>query len=233
MKSEFKLSKRLQAIASYLPTGACFADIGSDHAYLPSYVCLQDPTATAIAGEVNIGPYESALETVQGLLLEKRIQVRLGDGLAVLNAGEVTEITIAGMGGPLITTILDAGKDKLDGVQQIIAQPNIGARNVRYWLMTNDYSICNETIIEENGHFYEIIIAKKSPSNITMDEKQLLFGPILLEDKSSVFLAKWHDELKNKQRIIKQMKQSTIIDTVKIAQFEIEINWIKEITENE
>lgn len=233
MKSEFKLSKRLQAIASYLPKGTCFADIGSDHAYLPSYVCLQDPTATAIAGEVNIGPYESALETVRGLLLEQRIQVRLGDGLAVLDAGEVTEITIAGMGGPLITTILDAGKDKLDGVQQIIAQPNIGARNVRYWLMKNDYSIYNETIIEENGHFYEIIIAKKSPSIVTMDEKQLLFGPILLKDKSSVFLEKWHDELKNKQRIIKQMKQSTIIDTVKIAQFEIEINWIKEITENE
>src|SRR5699024_9282011 len=105
-KRTIQLSKRLQTVASFLSAGTTFADIGSDHAYLPCYVCLRDSSAQAIAGEVNVSPYKRVLNTVQHYRLEQQIDVRLGSGLSILRQGGVCEIEIAGMCGSLIPTIL-------------------------------------------------------------------------------------------------------------------------------
>ena len=47
-----KLSERLQTVASFVPTGAIVADIGSDHAYLPCYLVMNGIAKGSIAGEV-------------------------------------------------------------------------------------------------------------------------------------------------------------------------------------
>src|SRR5699024_10738733 len=102
-----KLSERLKRIAYHIPLGSRFADIGSDHAYLCSHVCLQDPNAFAIAGEVREGPYAAAQKTIQKYQLEHSIQVRLGDGLEIIHETDhVDTVVIAGMGGKLMTEIL-------------------------------------------------------------------------------------------------------------------------------
>lgn len=237
MNEKIKLSKRLRKTASYLPEGAVFADIGSDHAYLPCHVCLMDKSAKAIAGEINEGPFNSAVETVTQFGLTNAIEVRLGNGLQVLNEGEVQQIIIAGMGGSLIKTILDAGIQKLTQVDRIIAQPNIDARNVRKWFNQQNFTITGEAIIEENGHIYEIIAADKQASdnpykNGQMD-KQLLFGPFLLKDKSAVFYKKWNHEYIKLQRVINQMKCARVKDIEKIFQFEKELSWIEEVINDE
>ena len=45
-----KLSKRLEMVASFVPTGAIVADIGSDHAYLPCYLVHKGIASRAVAG---------------------------------------------------------------------------------------------------------------------------------------------------------------------------------------
>ncbi|MYL41746.1 tRNA (adenine(22)-N(1))-methyltransferase TrmK [Virgibacillus massiliensis] len=233
MMADVKLSKRLKRVASFLPKGAVFADIGSDHAYLPCYVCKNDQTAKAIAGEVNEGPYRSAVETVKSHNLEDQIDVRLGNGLHVLYHQEARQVVIAGMGGSLIKSILNEGKDKLEITDQIIAQPNVDARAVRIWLITNGYTITDEDLVEENGHFYEIIKSEwnANPSTpATLDEQQLLFGPILLLKKPYAFYKKWKAEAKKLERVIQQMKQAKQSDQLKINQFLQEKKWIAEVT---
>lgn len=103
------LSERLQKIAKYLEDPVIFADIGSDHAYLPCYVCLHNNQAKAIAGEINKGPFLRAKQTVREYQLTAQIEVRKGNGLDVIEPGEVNQITIAGMGGKLIRDILTEG----------------------------------------------------------------------------------------------------------------------------
>ena len=165
------ISERLIRIASYLPEGANFADIGSDHAYLPSYVCRYDHNAFAIAGEVNEGPYSRAKDTIHTYGLKNQVEVRLGDGLHVLQMNEVKQVVISGMGGALIREILYNGMSKLHKTERIIVQPNTGARHIRKFLVENNYAITNEELIEENGQVYEIIIADKNNHINPLGEK--------------------------------------------------------------
>ncbi|WP_404453471.1 tRNA (adenine(22)-N(1))-methyltransferase [Oceanobacillus kapialis] len=237
MSLNVNLSKRLEKVASYLPAGTFFADIGSDHAYLPCFVCLQDSSATAVAGEINEGPYESAVHTVKQYNLEARIDVRLGDGLAVLKEDEVHQVVIAGMGGALIRNILDMGKEKLKSVNQIIAQPNIDARSVRRWFLANGYVLEDEAILEENGHIYEILTAKRktavSPYLEEQLGKQLLFGPYLLKQTNAVFYKKWRHEYEKLQNVLSQMEKAKTKDVEKIEQFNRELKWMEEILYDE
>ena len=234
MTQIINLSKRLTAVASFLPQGAYFADIGSDHAHLPCFVCLEDDSARAIAGEVNIGPYESAYETVRSYNLTNRVEVQLGDGLEVLADTKVSELVIAGMGGSLITSILNNGKQYLHSVKRIIAQPNIGEKNVRIWFIKNGFTITNEVIIKESNHIYEILVAdrdaKANPYLAEIQEKQLLFGPLLLKNKSKIFREKWRFQEIKLGQVIDQMKQATVQNIEKINQLEKELRWIKEVT---
>ena len=75
------LSIRLQKAAEFVPQDARLADIGSDHAYLPVALMLQNKISYSIAGEVVVGPYESAKRQAAKNGLENKIDVRLADGL--------------------------------------------------------------------------------------------------------------------------------------------------------
>ena len=91
-----------------------------------------------------------------------KIIVRLANGLdAIEPEDQIDVISICGMGGTLIRDILEAGrKNRLTGKERLVLQPNIGEPTLRRWLMANDYSIIDETIVEENRKLYEIIVAE-------------------------------------------------------------------------
>ncbi|MDR1567777.1 MAG: class I SAM-dependent methyltransferase, partial [Streptococcaceae bacterium] len=102
-----KLSKRLAMVASFVPKGARVADIGSAHAYLPVLLIKSGKISYAVAGEVAKGPFESAQQEVAKHSLDEQISVRLANGLAAISAADqIDTLTIAGMGGQLMTDIL-------------------------------------------------------------------------------------------------------------------------------
>lgn len=235
MNEKVRLSKRLKAIASFLPKQAYFADIGTDHAFLPSFVCLKDKYAKAIAGDVKEGPYKAACKTIQQYGLSQKIDIRLGNGLEVIQEDPIRQVVIAGMGGSLITKILEAGKTYLKTVERIIAQPNIGEKNVRKWFYQNGYIITEETMINENGHLYEVIVADKCENaDLSMlDEKALLFGPVLLQNKNELFYEKWKNQQKKVKHILENYQQAVQQDDHKITELTSEISLIKEVLSGE
>ncbi|MGY3714361.1 tRNA (adenine(22)-N(1))-methyltransferase [Sutcliffiella cohnii] len=209
--NELKLSKRLEEVVKHIPKGSSIADIGSDHAYLPCYAYLTEQIKSAIAGEVVEGPYQSALDQVKKSKLQHVITVRKGDGLDVISPGEVDCITIAGMGGTLIQSILERGKNKLEGVKRLILQPNIGTHKVREWLLQNDWEIITETILEEDQRIYEIVVAERGTAIAPYHENKeagLLLGPFLMKEKSEVFKKKWQHEKLHWQQIVTQLQNA-------------------------
>lgn len=195
-----KLSKRLETVASFVPTGAIVADIGSDHAYLPCYLVHKGIAARAVAGEVVKGPYESAVKQVRTEGLTDKITVRMADGLAAVEeADEITAVTIAGMGGPLIVSILEKHPEALKTVTRLILQPNIHAKAIREWAMVNGWAIQDEVILEEDGKIYEVLVLQRG--EMKLNEAQTLLGPKLMETKVPVFIEKWSREIANWQRV--------------------------------
>jgi len=233
--SDIQLSNRLLMVAKYIPKQAILADIGSDHAYLPCYAILNDLASHAIAGEVNEGPYKAAIHQVQRFGLTDQISVRKGDGLSVLSTNEATCVTIAGMGGTLIKTILDEGKDKLEKVERLILQPNIHAIEIRKWLIENDWELKDEKILEEDGKIYEILVAEKgnplNPYGGILYEPALLMGPFLIKDKNPTFIKKWSHELNHWDEVLSQLNRAKESDKLLKKKEEVKkiISNIKEV----
>ena len=199
-----KLSRRLERVAVHIPKGSILADIGSDHAYLPCYAVREGLAAAAVAGEVVEGPYQSAVSQVRQSGLTGQISVRKGDGLAVLEPGEAGCVTICGMGGALIASILEAGREKLSGRERLILQPNIAAGAVREWLLENGWELTGEEILEEDGKIYEILIADPGDPEKPYGadrEKGLRFGPFLMKEQNETFRKKWLHEKSHWERI--------------------------------
>lgn len=202
-----KLSKRLETVASFVPTGAVVADIGSDHAYLPCYLVHKGIAARAVAGEVVKGPYESAARQVRTEGLAGKITVRLANGLAAVELqDQVDTVTIAGMGGPLIVSILEKHPEALTTVTRLILQPNIHAKAIREWALENGWAIQDEVILDEDDKVYEVVVLQRGDMDLT--EVERLVGPKLMNQKSDVFKQKWAREIDNWQRVITAIEQA-------------------------
>lgn len=247
-----KLSKRLKYIMEQIPVGSTFADIGSDHAMLPVAAIRADKALSAVAGEVNPGPRDAAAKQVASAGLGDKISVRLGDGLDVISPGEVDVITIAGMGGGLISSILDQGIDKLQGVKKLVLQPNVGEELVRRWLLENNWVLTSEHIMEEDRKVYEILTAVPENSGMVTflkddvykeylldsingqvkitKEISVRMGPWLLQEKNAIFTSKWMSEIDKLERILKSLATSTLPSAeTKSEEIAKEIQQIKEV----
>lgn len=230
------ISKRLQTIAAYCPAGDRVADIGSDHALLSAYLLLNNIASQVILGELNEGPYQAACRQINGLATRDRAQVRKGDGLGVLAPGEVDVICIAGMGGQLITSILQAGRAKLAGVKRLILQPNVGEELVRRWLYENGWQLVDETILEEDGVIYEVLVADVGEPSVPYQGKDrsttelFRIGPLLWEKKPAILALKWEREKNKWESIKKQIESAARMEAKeKLSYIQAELDWMDEV----
>lgn len=214
------------------------ADIGSDHALLASYLLVHDIASFVIAGELNEGPYQAALRQIESLRLGNRASVRKGNGLEVLAPHEADVICIAGMGGQLIVSILEAGEAKLEGVQRLILQPNVGEELVRRWLLEHQWQLVDETILEEDGIVYEILVAQPGEPLVPYTgqtrpvEDLLRIGPFLWQKKDPALMRKWSRELEKWRQIHAQIRHAgrgRAENEDRIAQINREMEWIEEV----
>nr|WP_238349480.1 tRNA (adenine(22)-N(1))-methyltransferase TrmK [Pseudomonas sp. SWRI179] len=225
--NEHTLSMRLERVAAHMPAGAHLADIGSDHAYLPVALLRRGVIATAVAGEVALTPLRAAERTVVENDLEQRISVRLANGLAAIEPEDgITAISLCGMGGETIRDILDSGKARLSGRERLILQPNGGEQPLRQWLMENGYRILCEELLRENRFYYEIIVAERA-GPVAYTAEELYFGPLQLQARTPVFLAKWQRLLRQKQKtLISLAKARQAVPEEKLQEIARQVRWI-------
>ncbi|MGB5824657.1 MAG: class I SAM-dependent methyltransferase, partial [Proteocatella sp.] len=119
------IDNRLKTIAEMVTRKGTLLDVGTDHGYLPIYLIKNDILENAIASDVSKGSLAKAIEEVKKEKLTDKIQTRLGSGLRVIKTeDEIDTIVLAGMGGILISQLID---EKLEYIRhndvEIIVQP--------------------------------------------------------------------------------------------------------------
>lgn len=191
-----RLNPRLLKIAELVSNCESLADIGTDHGYIPIYALLKGTTKSAIASDINKGPIKRAKKNVLAFGLADKISLRVGPGLTTVEASEAETIVIAGMGGILISDILEESKKTVSLAKQLILQPMTAEKELREYLCTNDFTIEEEILVAEEEKIYNIICV--SPGGRTeYSSKELVLGrglentsPMLFEEYKRRILTK-------------------------------------------
>ncbi len=89
----------------------------------------------------------------------REVDFRVGDGLSVLEEGEVDAVFIAGLGGNTIVEILAEDLTKTKSINKYVLQPRNRTFFLRKWLFDNNFQISNELLVRENKYICDIIVA--------------------------------------------------------------------------
>lgn len=210
------MTPRLYAIASMVPQGAFFADVGTDHAYLPIYLAENNLIFHAVAADINRGPLLRAKVNIKKYNLEEKIDTCLSDGFEELDGNSFDTASIAGMGGILIARILEkAPRGKL-----YILQPMRDAHFLRAYLSSNGFELVDEKLAEEGNKIYTVIAVRDGKG--VLSEKELYLGKLLKKDP---LFEKFRTRLSNKyKKKYEGLKLSSTDKTAEIEECERIIN---------
>lgn len=223
------MNLRLSTLAQMVDQGGRIADIGTDHAYLPIQLVKEGKVDYAIASDVAAGPLENAEKDIVTAGLKNKIETRMGSGLETISKEDrIDTVVIAGMGGKLMTNILNKAWSKNFHFVTLILEPNVGEPGVREWLSAHKYQIINEKIIAEAGHIYELIKAQEVENTISLTDRQIFFGPKILKEKNQVFYQKWRYQLAYHQNLLLNLNKAKEKDFAHIHKIEAEIKMIEE-----
>lgn len=148
-----KLDLRLTMVASLVRPGKPLADIGTDHAFVPVFLILNDIIPSAYACDIKVGPLDNAKKTIDEYDLNDKVTPILSDGLIEV-PHDVNDFVIAGMGGELIAKILSDSKWVEEVGNHFVLQPQTHAEDLRQYLFGAGFEILKEDVVKDKRHLY-------------------------------------------------------------------------------
>lgn len=177
MMPPFVLDDRLSRAAALFPACAYGADIGADHGRLSCYLLFTGICERMCVADISAPSLRKAQELLLRHGLSERADIRVGDGLNVLER-PADAIAVLGIGGHTICSILQDGAEKLQGAALILSA-HTDVHLVRKTLMGLSYRIDREEIAYAAGRYYVMLRAVHGRES--MGERQLLLGPRLMD----------------------------------------------------
>ena len=217
-----KLSKRLLAAAEFARPSSFVADVGSDHAYLPIYLCTLGKIRGAVASDINEGPVARAKINVASAHLQRKIATIQTDGLSGLESYHPNDVFICGMGGELIASIIEAAPWTKNKDLRLILQPMTHAEKLREFLNREGYAIIGESIVKEDK-LYTVICAEYRGKSEEYSRTELIFGKHLPKKRTPEFI-EYAEYVKRVYETKKQGKTSAGADVSEEEFFIAEID---------
>lgn len=200
-----------------VPEGGRLADVGTDHGYVPIWLLEKGRIPSAIAMDINQAPLLRAKENRNKYGYQEVMELRLSDGLEKLKPGEADTVLIAGMGGPLMIQILEAGQENSEGVSAWVLQPQSEIPSVRRYLIEHNFSIVDEVMLIDEGKYY--MAMKAVPGKETAwSEIEYLFGKLLLAEQHPVLLEFIKKEKRMYIKILEQLRENNQSGTARYSE---------------
>lgn len=157
MQTLFTLGSRLALCADFVREKVRVADIGTDHAYLPVWLCLTGKAVSAVAADINPEPLARGAVTIEKYGAESLVKTRLSDGLNSIGEEEADDIIIAGMGGELIAHIISQCPFAKKPEKRFILQPMTKINELLAYLCQNGYKLLAQDVCKEGGKLYTVM----------------------------------------------------------------------------
>ena len=209
-----KLSKRLSEIADMINNKNVLLDVGCDHALLDIYLLQNKKIKKAIACDITKGALNQAEKNIK-LYNVKNIETRLSDGLDKINNNDKVDVLVlSGLGDVKIINILKNDLSKLKHINNIIIQSNTGVNKIREYLVSINYFIKEEVLVEENNIIYTIINFEKGRKKYT--KKEIKYGPFLLKEKNDLFKKIISNNITSNNKIISKLNNKKVFKKIKL-----------------
>lgn len=179
------LSDRIQHLAHMVTPCGTVADIGCDHCFTLIYLIKEGICRQGIGCDIKKGPLDKARESLKKYEMADTIELRLGNGLAPLTPGEADTAVISGMGGHLISDILNAHLETTRAFSELVLQPQLDAPALRRSLHQIGFRIADEQMVCEDGIYYTLLRALPGCEEYTR-RADYEFGKILIEKKNPI-----------------------------------------------
>ncbi len=204
-----KLDSRLMAVADLVRENKVLADIGTDHAYLPVYLIEKGIINKAIAADLRVGPLDNAKDAVVSYGYTEKIELRLSDGLDNFKENEVQEITIAGMGGLLISQFIDRTLWLKNKEIHLILQPMTHVEELRKTIFDNGFIIDKEIVAEDDDKLYIVLSVYYCNDTNSYTDLDLIVGklPYNNDELSKKYLAKIYNKYNKKLVALKKAEK--------------------------
>ena len=147
-----RLEKAIE-ILSQTENNRLFADIGSDHAFLPIEVLKRGIAEKAIAADVNRLPLEKGRANAEEAGVE--MDFILSDGFDGLEGLHITSAAVCGMGGELIAKMIL--RSQVAKKCNLVLQPMSAQEELRKSLWDNGFNILSESFVLEGGKPYTLM----------------------------------------------------------------------------
>ena len=180
------LDKRLLSCAEFVRAGAVFADIGTDHGYLPLFLLREGRITRAYLSDINRGPLSSAERNARAEGLSDKCEFILTDGAAALCDKGITDYAICGMGGELITRIIGDAPHLFTEGTRLILQPMTKQECVRRFLVENGFSVITERFSFDSGKYYVTVVAEYTGANGEISDEDAELGFKMAHDGDRV-----------------------------------------------
>lgn len=193
-----KLSNRLKKIAELVDFGATVIDVGTDHGYVPNFLCEKKISRDIIATDISKNSLEKSIDLTREMGNEKYIKNILANGIVRENRDN---IIIAGLGGIQIAEIIFNSIEISRSAKKLILQPMQKTNILRRELNNMGFEIIDEEIIFEDDRYFEIILARYSGKIKNLEEVDFYFSNSLIKKKDKVYL----DLLRERQRELEKI----------------------------
>lgn len=227
-------TNRLDTIIKCVPHSHTIADIGTDHGYIPVDLIERGIAKYVIASDISSHSLEKARTLIRNRGLEDSISTRVGYGLSVLDPGEADTVIIAGLGGVLISEILEEDREIARTIDTFILQPMQWTRPLREYLLQNGYTIEDEILVCEGKNRYYVIMVVGHGGEEIRDEMDYYLGRRLVEKKDPLLPEYILHNIGLRQNILKNLSKSKYNKEVKNKRLKLEgeINRLKEVYSN-